>query len=255
VSSVGPAQTCLVCGEAIAAGAKKCVKCGAFQNGSHCVSCGLPIPPGAVRCKECKAYQKGRTCESCGASLPADARRCSECKKIQGWLSFAPQSEMALALILSIISVLSAVLPALYKAWNHRSRSYIRILGPAADGKSLLIAVGNDGSRPAVVQSLAMEFDGIRLENVPAMEILNREAQLILPEKSVVLQITVFDLVAKKGVSIENVPDDLDKGRITVKARIIETSITGEHYVHPDDDDVSDKAPGIYIKEMLVHAK
>src|SRR5438874_1381169 len=104
VSSIGPEQApCVVCGEAIAAGAQKCVKCGAFQDGSRCVSCGLPMFAGAVRCKECKAYRKGTNCDSCGASIPANARRCGECKEVQGRWRFAPRSEVALALILSII--------------------------------------------------------------------------------------------------------------------------------------------------------
>jgi hypothetical protein len=199
-----------------------------------------------------------RACVVCGELISAAAMKCKECESFQDWRRYLPGGEVVLALILSIISVASAVGPATYRAWNYRSNSYMRILGPTADRLEILVAVGNDGDQPSVVRSVEMTFRDVPIEPV-VMKIANPQDQVIAAGKSIVLHLTITDMAllpSARNAKNEVAQSDLKKGRIVLHATIEETSRTGGHYAQSDDHRVVDEAPAIYIDELYKrHAK
>jgi ribosomal protein L40E len=225
---------CRICAADLPPRAHKCLKCESFQDGEPCPECGLLLPPKARRCTNCKAFLDGRKCGSCGASMPAGARRCGECKAFQGARALIPGGEVVLALIVSIISVLSATLPSMYRAWNYRSDTYVRLLGvqPLATGAKnaplvILALVGNDGGRPAVVRGARLSFAStIPLAPTP-LNIVNSADKLVQPDKAVAIQLTIDHLERTGQENTQQILDALATGKATIEIDVEQTSRFG----------------------------
>src|SRR5258706_4824057 len=80
-----PKKRCNLCAKEIEFEAKKCVACGALQDAKDCVACGARIPPAAGRCGSCSTFQ--------------------------GWRRMIPGNALVLTLLLSLISVITAIAP------------------------------------------------------------------------------------------------------------------------------------------------
>src|ERR1051325_10965290 len=100
-------RVCIICGEDLAPGAVKCARCTSFQ--AQCRTCRMPMPEGTQRCPTCSAFQNETVCESCGLAMPANAKRCPECKTFTGRRRWIQGSEVVLALLISLFSVIGAV--------------------------------------------------------------------------------------------------------------------------------------------------
>ncbi|HEY6138434.1 MAG TPA: zinc ribbon domain-containing protein [Thermoanaerobaculia bacterium] len=238
-------RVCTTCGAALSPGARKCSECTSYQG--ECDACGLPIPENARRCSGCKAFQDGRPCRSCGMAMPASAKRCPECRAFQNWRALVPDNQVVLALLVSLISILSAVAPAAYKAWNNRSNAYVRVIGHTLDNDSnpvLLVLVANDGGRPALVRGAAMAGKGLPIGTTP-LTILDPTQELVLPSKSTMLRLTTLDIntPAKRDALLALLP----AGEITVTVEVEETGRLGRRVIRQQ----SDVAKGVQIAELV----
>ncbi len=153
-----------------------------------CTTCGLGIPFAAIWCKECKAPQKADECRVCGAVIPRYAKVCNTCKSYQDWRRRIPGDQVALALLVAILSLLSTLLPQVIKFVNLRSRTsgfYLSsdIDEPASKSKErsvMSIRLTNEGGRPARVEHVRIDFGTKELAQIRDFPILNR-GNMVVP--------------------------------------------------------------------------
>jgi hypothetical protein len=179
--------------------------------------------------------------------MPASAKRCPECRAFQNWRAWIPGSEVVLALLVSLISILSAVAPAAYRAWNNRSDAYVRVIGHTLDNDSnpvLLVLVANDGGRPALVRGATMVGNGLPIGITP-LTILDPTQELVLPSKSTMLRLTTLELntKARRDPLLALLP----KGEIIVSVEVEETGRLGRRVTRQQ----SDVAKGAQIAELV----
>jgi hypothetical protein len=241
-------RVCSICGEPISSRARKCSKCDSYQG--ECNACGMPIPSGARRCFDCKAFQDGRPCRSCGLAMPVSAKRCPECKAFQDWRAAVPGGEVVLALILSLVSVISAVAPAAYTAWNNRSDTYVRFIAESTmENKNdpipvLTVLVVNNGGRPALVRRASLTGNGLPID-ANELRILNATDKLVLPAKTAMLRLTTTQLKARKRRN--DLLAMLNQGSVTITVDVEETGRLGGRKIRSH----SDEAKGADIEELV----
>lgn len=225
---------CVVCGTEIAATAIKCIKCGSFQTGLRCKFCHLGLPVDAETCPSCKTLQKADPCVACGAPIPCGCRRCSECGSWQNWRRYFQGLEVSFALILSFISVVSAVSPLVVHYWTNHSETYVRILGSSQYAEenqlkeaTILVLAANNGKRMSFVDSARLTFAGVDLK--PAtLRVRNISKQAVAPETNVELHLTGSILTAN-GREVTEVMDAVARGagEVTLDMTVHETDRNG----------------------------
>jgi hypothetical protein len=92
------------------------------------------------------------TCRRCRRGIPAGAKLCSHCSSYQDWRGYLPISSTVLALLVALISVASATLPAAVAALHHPN-SVVKIASPVINGEEVYLVVSNTGDRPAAISS------------------------------------------------------------------------------------------------------
>jgi hypothetical protein len=108
-------------------------------------------------------------CRTCREPIRPGARKCTKCDSFQDWRRFLTLSTSALALVIALISVTSALGPGIVRLFaGERSALTVSYIAPV-DGGILLLA-SNPGTRPAVVHgvSLVSRPDFIDFEIKPA---------------------------------------------------------------------------------------
>jgi hypothetical protein len=187
---------CIVCAATLDAGARKCVRCGSFQDGVNCISCGLAIPANAAVCTSCKTLQSGDSCRACGATIAKKSRRCPDCSSWQNWRRLFAGLEVSLALILAFFSVIGAAAPVIIGYLTNSSETYIRVLGTRRYGeegqaKDVAIAVlaVNNGKRMSFINSASIAFIGMDVSPAP-LRIMNLVDQAVPPGRNVILYFT-----------------------------------------------------------------
>jgi hypothetical protein len=230
-------STCIVCAARLEPSARKCTTCDAFQDGRECISCGTSLPAAASRCGACKTLQEGIPCRACGARLEKGRRRCSDCSEWQSLRRYLPASQITIALTISLISVLSAVIPPVLAYYANRSQTFVRVLG---DGqytpqgahnpeKSIVVLAANNGKRASLVKSASIRFDGVSAAPM-TLDILNATETLILPERQVYLHLSADHVQPVNGASAETILESLANGTATVTVQVEETDIRGRFY-------------------------
>lgn len=171
----------------------KCPECKEYQG--RCPNCGHGVPPEAKRCNGCKAFLEGTPCWSCEAPVPESAR-CGVCGAAQGRIRrWFPDSQIALALIIALITVLTATVPRIVAAWDYGSETIVRVIGTEkvsqkskgleVETTAIRVAVTNHGTgTEALVESATLTFDHA-LDLAPAtLELLNPEDALVAPGRT-----------------------------------------------------------------------
>jgi hypothetical protein len=224
---------CIVCAAALDAGARKCIRCGSFQDGVNCISCGLAIPAKASVCTSCKTLQSGDSCRACGTTIAARSRRCPECSSWQNWRRLFAGLEVSLALILAFFSVIGAAAPVVLGYLTNYSETYIRVLGTRqygeeGQGKEMTIAVlaVNNGKRMSFINSASISFAG--MDVWPArLRIRNLGDQALPPGKSVILHFTGSPKT-RNGKSTEDVTSTATDGQVRIVVNIDESGRDGK---------------------------
>jgi hypothetical protein len=237
--SVEPIHTqprCVVCAEPLHPSALKCTKCDAFQDVRSCPSCGLPTARHAARCAYCNDYLDGRNCWLCGSSMPGKAVRCADCSTFQNWRRLIPTSQVTLALILSIISVISAIAPPVVRHYSNHSETYVRVLGPGKfkgdrpeEDLTIRVLVLNNGKRASFVKSASLTFDKTIHADDTELEVKNPDDALVAPEKSATLHFSVASVGRHGQKKKQDVLDEvLAGGEVTIKVTVEETDRNGK---------------------------
>ena len=205
--------------------------------GGPCRVCGKPLEPGGIKCNSCKSYQSDTTCKSCGYVLPATKiERCPDCKSFQGLRRHVQGIELILALVVTMLSVLGAISPRIVAAWNYRSQTVVHVLGvkdvTTKEAKQqsyvVLAEVLNTGGRPAIVRGARVHFEVIQLLGRDA-SIVNLDKTLLLPNASIVLELSVGGLTKPGKLSTEKVMKRLETGRLHVSVEVDEATRLGRY--------------------------
>ena len=227
-----PEPRCIICAAALEAGARKCVRCGHFQDGLTCISCGLPIPANADVCFSCKTLQHGDRCRVCGATIGEGSRRCPECSSWQNWRRFFSGLEVTLALLLSLFSVIGAAAPVIIGYLMDYSETYVRVLGARQYGEegqqkeqTIAVLAVNNGKRMSFIDSASIEFVGLDAQSAP-LRVRNVVDQAVPPGKSVILYFTGSPKTSS-GKTTDEVSASADDGSIRITVRIDESGRDG----------------------------
>jgi len=245
----------VVCGEALPAGALKCNECNSVQVVRSCPACKLPTPAHDQRCIHCKTYPDGDECWQCGGSIPKGARRCNDCNVFQNWRRFVPMSEVTLALILSIISVISAVAPPVVRYFSNHSETYVHVLGTGriAEEPTIRVLVVNSGKRASFVKSARIIFDRSGQKRIDAdetdLEVKNPDDALIAPGEHAVIQFSVGSVARVIGADNKTITSKSDVlkqvllgGNIMIRVTVEETNRDGKPFdAFPNSGIRSDK--------------
>lgn len=175
VAAFGP-LACRYCGQAVSSGAKRCNACKAFTQGNDCWSCGAPVRPSA-RCGVCNSAQG----------------------KIRRWL---PDSQITLALLVSLITVLGATVPRIVQAWNYGSDTRVRLIGTEkvqeeengieVETTAIRVAASNSGKGyAAVVRKASITFDEAYQLEPADLDVANPEETLVLAEKTSIVKLVL----------------------------------------------------------------
>ena len=244
---------CVACGTSLSGPLLKCATCQSYQ-GSACSNCGILLPPNAVHCNSCQRYQAGEHCPNCGALKPAGDLRCAKCQAFTDWRRLVPRSEVVLALGLSILSMLAAVIPPAVRWWRDRSDTEIRVLGVedymptegdlSASVPMIRVAVTNTGTRPSFVRSATISFgQALGIGNLP-LEIAEVRERSVRPDEISYLHLSSRSFTGKAFDS--NV---LHAHDVTIALDVEETLRLGGRQVESRPDTVR----AIDIERWLTH--
>jgi hypothetical protein len=225
---------CLWCGNDIDPSARKCLQCQAYQDGRECVSCGATLPRAAARCAGCKTLQSGKSCRACGITIENESQRCSSCSAWQNGRRFFSGLEVSIALVLSLVSVISATVGPVLNMVTNRSRTSIRVIGdvvfkpPGAieSRKVVRVLVVNNGRKPSMVKSARIRFAGIDAKS-RNLGIANPDETFILPDKQGYLLLTV-DRIEPDGATPATVREQIGSGMATIEVVVEETGWRGD---------------------------
>jgi hypothetical protein len=122
-----------------------------------CLVCREEMDADASLCKTCKSAQ-GPQCVICKQRIPDGAQRCNECDAYQNWRSHFPFITTVLSLILAMIAVSSAVVPAAFYLADRNSDTQLRVTGASED--QIFVKVWNAGKKPSNLASYHLRFNG-----------------------------------------------------------------------------------------------
>lgn len=129
-----------------------------------CKVCRGDIPYDATKCTHCDSAQ-GKPCDVCGERLLYDAIHCNACDSYQNLRRYLPASAAWLSLVLAVIAVLSAVIPATFYVLDRHSKTAFTVT--YADADTIYVSVSNTGRRPSTVRRYRLEFGGLPIEKAP----------------------------------------------------------------------------------------
>ncbi|HVR37584.1 MAG TPA: hypothetical protein VMU84_00700 [Thermoanaerobaculia bacterium] len=229
---------CVICAEPLSTGALRCNKCESFQRVRHCNSCGLPTPTFEARCIHCRDIPDGRKCRHCSASIPEKAFRCNDCGTFQNWRRWIPASEVTLALILSIISVLSAIIPPVVNYLSNQSETYTHVVGTGKIGEepTIRVLVTNSGKRSSYVKSGRILFDRkddkTRIDAVDTdLNVQNRDEALIPPGEHAIIHLSADSVGRLNGKTRDQVLTQVNAGgEVAVRLVVEETGPDGDPF-------------------------
>jgi ribosomal protein L40E len=173
-------------------------------------------------------------CRVCGEEIFEQAVKCKECDSYQDLRRFIPGSEVVLALVVTLVSLVAAVGPKIAELLNHRASTTIRVLGTQpvpASQPIILVSAVNTGGQPALVRTLALEFSAPdkqpgKLKPLPlaraVLRVLNPDACLLMPNRPVVLHATMDGLSLLPGGTKAEVDRMLDSGQLYLSASVEE---------------------------------
>ncbi|MEA3090841.1 MAG: hypothetical protein QOJ04_2183 [Caballeronia sp.] len=89
-------------------------------------------------------------CRVCREPIRIGARKCIHCQSSQGWLRHVGVSSSVLALLIALVTVLTASIPVIAELVRD-DRSEVRLVPQKAEGLTLFIIATNEGSRGGTV--------------------------------------------------------------------------------------------------------
>lgn len=116
-------------------------------------------------------------CKQCRGPIPAGARLCSQCNSYQDWRGKLAVSSNVLALLVALVSVTTAALPAFTKALTE-PQSESLVSRPVVRGLQVDFAVTNTGDGPAVFSRAYISAS--TLSQIPVKLELNNPTQAFI---------------------------------------------------------------------------
>jgi len=156
-----------------------------------------------------------------------------------------------LALIVALLSVISAVAPAAYMSWNNRSDTYARVLGSDfikldvdPNVPVILMLAANKGGRPSLVKSARLVSVDAGIDET-LMTIANPTDRLVEASKTTIVKLTTLDV--KTSLKQADLLEKLKNAQVRVILDVEETGRFGGQFMsHPED-----KAEGDVIAALV----
>jgi hypothetical protein len=175
--------------------------------------------------------------------MPPRALRCPACETFQDWRRWIPGNTTVLALLVSLISVVGTVGPAIVKLVNYHSKTTGFVLNTEIDPKvtnsqSILnVRVLNSGGRASLVRDARLNLAPVRAS--VDLEILNmKDTQVPASGKSDLRLFAdkvnlnpgqtkkcVLDMLAKTDVTLTLIVDESDRLGRTVPSQTIPLTV------------------------------
>jgi len=224
-----------------------------------CVVCGERIDKDALRCNNCKMYQQLKNCSVCNVLIPARALRCNDCQSFQGWRSALPSNQVVLALLVSLVTVLTGGIPLASNFFARGSQTTMVFKNLAQDkplinnDKLLLVVkVRNYGGTLSRVDSAELDLSPLKLGTIK-LSLANREDQDVAANGQTELklyapQILGSDKGEKTRKALIELPD-LCTTKLPLKVTVYETNIWGRFRKEPVD--LSDNLEGHQLIDWL----
>lgn len=124
-----PVALCRDCKSQLNEGARKCAKCGSFQD------------------------RPARLCRDCRSELNEGARKCTKCGAFQDWHYWIQSSQLLFGLISTILA-LQLIGPVKYFIYGNKPSVEAAIV--FADAENVVVAVSNTGNGPALLEAIVI---------------------------------------------------------------------------------------------------
>jgi RNA polymerase subunit RPABC4/transcription elongation factor Spt4 len=223
-----------------------------------CVLCSSLIDATAKFCNTCKAYQDGKTCGSCGRWIPRDAQQCPECKTFQDLRRFATGDALVLSLLISLISVISAVGPAILNLINLRSKTAGFLISSEIDQainrdkRVLVVRVMNSGGRASVVNEASLDLTAVAGGVVP-LDIMNARDRQVRASGQTDLKLFGDDsafAIARRQAPV--VIAALCTAKVSLTVTVGEQNLVGSTYEAPHRIPVSGRSVRLFVADRLM---
>jgi hypothetical protein len=118
-----------------------------------CRDCKSPLNEGARKCAKCGAFQdrSARLCRDCRSELNEGARKCTKCGAFQDWHCWIQSSQLLFGLISTILA-LQLIGPVKYFIYGNKPSVEAAIV--FADAENVVVAVSNTGNGPALLEAI-----------------------------------------------------------------------------------------------------
>lgn len=151
------------------------------------------------------ASEQQKACRQCALAIPANALLCSTCGSYQDWRGWLAVSSTILALLVALISVTTAAVPAIVQAFEQEESS-VRVSNVVLRDMRLSAIAANAGRRPATIAEVAIHSDRVVLVASPQVR---EDTYLPSGAKQV-----VFEVQPKMSAAAARDLADLPEGKV-----------------------------------------
>ena len=167
------------------------------------------------------------TCPLCASEMPAEARKCAKCGAYADWRRRLPGTEVVLALITSILAIITVALPYCMKmaTWNASTSIYVAGTRDYGDPPQPVIVVRavNSGHLDAIVRDGNISFATNVAIQGATLKIANSENIVLRTDTPSEIYLAIDGLATSLPASQQK--DDW-KGPILAKVRASRVTVT-----------------------------
>lgn len=222
----------------------------------RCNFCAKEIEFEAKKCTACGALQDAKDCVACGARIPPAAKRCGSCSTLQDWRRMIPGNALVLALLLSLISVITAIAPGVVAFVNRPSRTSAVFVGTAPDpgaagtGNDLFVVrVDNSGGLPSVVERAQLQYRAAGLEPA-SMRIVNFDQMEIPANGKAHLKLDLETMQVPATATYDQIAEQICRTKATLQMWVQERDRWGT--LHAAGDPLKIELRGKEIRDAVL---
>lgn len=218
-----------------------------------CQVCAEIIDRTAQRCNKCESWQDGKSCKLCGMWIPKAALRCGKCEAFQDWRGRLPANALMLSLIVSLVSVVGAVAPALLNILSLPSDTAVIFLDGSKihddvdpTKRSIVVRALNGGGSSSIAKRATLLLP--KAEPVE-LEIGNPGDSQVPANGKTDLKLTADKVVPQKDATANEIYAALCTAEVTLQLHVDERNRRGKF--KPRVPPVETTVPGPKLHEWL----
>jgi predicted nucleic acid-binding Zn ribbon protein len=148
----------------------------------RCVECKSELPaPGARKCAKCGSWQDTTSrCPTCLRTIPKDAEFCNECKLYRkGLLRKINVSQTFLLVLTAMVTVLTFIITQSSTVFHRHSETEFKVTG--ANDILVHLKVWNNGREPSTLLSYRLKFRGLPLKDIALFPTEAGQGRIVMP--------------------------------------------------------------------------